>query len=359
MELMASVAETAWERGRFDARAGPSKLLFGRMHEDAAIELDALRPGGRIFCIASAGCTAMELSRRSEVVAADINPVQIAYARERFLGERGSLGAAERMMAFGRGLAPLVGWRPSRVHEFLDLALPEEQVAYWRRHLDTRRFRAATDAILSTPVLSMLYARPLLRCLPQNFGRVLRSRMERCFARHPNRDNAYARALILGELPDGAVPPEAKGIRLVQADAAACLESEPPESFDGFTLSNILDGATDAYRQRLSAAVRRAAAPGAVAVIRSFGEPQVASPTNRAAEDRAMLWGIVDVKPAASAVKDGSRVDRDRDEVLRFARGGVGRADVLRADPAPPAAPPAPAVAVADARGGSPVGRGR
>jgi hypothetical protein len=41
-------------------------------------------------------------------------------------------------------------------------------------------------------------------------------------------------------------------------------------------------------------------APGAVAVIRSFGEPQVASPTNRAAEDRSMLWGIVDVKPAAA-----------------------------------------------------------
>jgi S-adenosylmethionine:diacylglycerol 3-amino-3-carboxypropyl transferase len=300
MELTASVAETAWERGRFDARAGPSKLLFGRMHEDASIELGAFRPGGRVFCIASAGCTAMELSPRHEVVAADINPVQIAYARRRFLGERGSRGAAERMMAFGRGFAPLVGWRPSRIREFLDLAVPAEQVAYWRRHLDTRRFRAAMDAILSTAVLDLLYARPFLRSLPRNFGKVMRGRMERCFARYPNRDNAYARALLLGELSDDPAPPEAKGIRLVLADAAAWLEREPPGSFDGFTLSNILDGATDAYRQRLSAAVRRAAAPGAVAVIRSFGEPRVSSPTNRAAEDRAMLWGIVDVKPAAA-----------------------------------------------------------
>ena len=100
--------ETAWERGRFDARARPSKLLFGRMHEDASIELGAFRPGGRVFCIASAGCTAMELSRRHEVVAADINPVQIAYVRRRFLGERGSRGGAERMMALGRGFAPLM-----------------------------------------------------------------------------------------------------------------------------------------------------------------------------------------------------------------------------------------------------------
>ena len=156
------------------------------------------------------------------------------------------------------------------------------------------------DAMLSNAVLGKLYARPFLRALPQNFGRILRGRMERCFARHPNRDNPYARSLLLGELSDCPTPPEAKGIRLVHADAASCLESEPPQSLDGFTLSNILDGATDAYRQRLSAAVRRAAAPGAVVVIRSFGEPPVASPTNRAAEDRAMLWGIVDVKPAAA-----------------------------------------------------------
>jgi S-adenosylmethionine:diacylglycerol 3-amino-3-carboxypropyl transferase len=300
MELRASVPETAWERGRFDARAGPSKLLFGRMHEDASIELGAFLPGGRVFCVASAGCTAMALSPRHDVVAADINPIQIAYARRRFLGESGAFGAAERMMAFGRGFAPLVGWRPARIRQFLDLAAPAEQIAYWRRYLDTRRFRAAMDAVLSRTVLDMLYAKPFLRSLPQNFGKIMRGRMERCFARHPNRDNPYARALLLGELSDCPAPPEAKGIRLVHADAAACLEREPPGSFDGFTLSNVLDGASDAYRQRLSTAVRRAAAPGAVSVIRSFGEPRVASPINRAAEDRAMLWGIVDVKPAAA-----------------------------------------------------------
>ena len=300
MELTSSVAETAWERGRFDARAGPRKLLFGRMHEDAAIELDAFRGRKRIFCIASAGCTAMELSRLHEVVAADINPVQIAYARRRFSGEPVTRGAAERMMAFGRAFAPVLGWRFSRIREFLDLASPAEQIEYWRRHFDTRRFRAGMGAALSTGVLGALYAKPLLDVLPHSFGKILRSRMERGFGRHPNRDNVYARALLLGDVSSDPPPSEAREIRLVHADAATCLENEPPESFDGFTLSNILDGASDAYRQRLSAAVRRAAAPGAVVVLRSFGEPQVASPTNRAAEDRSMLWGIVDVKPAAA-----------------------------------------------------------
>lgn len=297
---MSSLAGTAWERGRLDAGAGPSKLLFGRMHEDAAIELGAFRPGGRIFCIASAGCTAMALSASHEVVAADINPVQVAYARRRFAGESGAPGAAERMMSLGRRLARLAGWRSARVEAFLGLADPAEQTAYWRRHLDTARLRAAMDVLLSPAVLRLFYAEPFLRSLPPKFGRALRVRMERCFGRHPNRDNAYARALLLGELPDRPAPEEARTIRLVHADAAACLEREPPQSFDGFTLSNILDGAGDPYRQRLAAAVGRAAAPGAVAVLRSFGEPTAEFPGNRAADDRSMLWGLVEVKPAAA-----------------------------------------------------------
>ncbi len=97
--------------------------------------------------------------------------------------------------------------------------------------------------------------------------------MERCFARHSNRGNPYARALLLGELVDAPIPPEAQRIRLVHADAATFLEQEPAGCFDGFSLSNILDGASDDYRRRLLAAVHRAAAPGAVAVIRSVAEP--------------------------------------------------------------------------------------
>jgi S-adenosylmethionine:diacylglycerol 3-amino-3-carboxypropyl transferase len=297
---MSSLVGTAWERGRLDARTGPRKLLFGRMHEDASIELGAFRPGGRIFCIASAGCTALALSPHHEVVAADINPVQVDYARRRFLGDAGSRGAAERMMALARRFAPLAGWSPPRIREFLDLADTAEQMAYWRRHLDTRRFRAAIQAVLSPAVLALFYARPLLRSLPPKFGIVLRARMERCFARHPNRDNIHARSLLLGEFADSPIPAQATQIRLVHADAATCLEGEAPGSFDGFTLSNVLDGAGDAYRQRLAAAVRRAAAPGAIVVLRSFGEPPAASATNRAAEDRSMLWGIVEVKPAAA-----------------------------------------------------------
>jgi S-adenosylmethionine:diacylglycerol 3-amino-3-carboxypropyl transferase len=288
---------TIWERGRLDARVGPRQVLFGRMYEDPSIELDAFRPGSRVLCIASAGCTAMKLAPHHEVVAVDINPVQLAYAERRFDGDSGFRGRAERVMDFVRFFGPLAGWWPSRVRAFVDLDDPAEQMEYWQRQLNTWRFRTSLDALFSVTALRSVYAPRFLDFLPKRLGAVMRGRMERCFAQHPNRTNPYARSLLIGELRSDPPPPQTKDIRLVHADAASFLENEAPGSFEGFTLSNILDGVDDAYRQRLIAAVKRTAAPGAVTVLRSFGEADATSPANRAADDRAMLWGSVLVRP--------------------------------------------------------------
>jgi len=294
-----TTAVTVWERGRLDARVGPRQVLFGRMYEDAAIELDAFQPGGRVLCIASAGCTAMKLAPEHEVVAVDINPVQLAYAERRLNGDPGFRGRAERVMDVARFFAPIAGWWPSRVRTFAELDDPAEQMEYWQQQLNTWRFRAALNGLFSVTALRSVYSSPLLDFLPKRLGVVMRTRMERCFASHPNRTNPYARSLLLGELSPDLPPTEAKDIRLVHADAAGFLENEPPASFDGFTLSNILDGADEAYRQRLFAAIKRAAAPMATTVLRSFSDADASSPTNRATDDRAMLWGSVLVRPAA------------------------------------------------------------
>lgn len=294
-----STAVTIWERGRLDARIGPRQVLFGRMYEDASVELDAFRPRGRVMCIASAGCTAMKLAPHHEVVAVDINPVQLIYAERRFDGDPGFRGRAERIMDLMRFFGPLAGWGPSRVRAFLELDEPGEQMEFWERELNTWRFRTAVDGLLSVTALRSAYAPRFLDFLPKRLGSVMRGRMERCFARHPNRSNPYARSLLLGALSSEPPPPQAKDIRLVHADAAGFLENEPPASFDGFTLSNILDGVDDAYRQRLFAAIKRAAAPGAATVLRSFGDADANSPANRAADDRAILWGSVLVRPAS------------------------------------------------------------
>jgi S-adenosylmethionine:diacylglycerol 3-amino-3-carboxypropyl transferase len=301
MEISSTVPVTAWQNGRFRAaRVGRHKLLFGCMYEDAEIELRAFPPGGRIFCIASAGCTAMRLAAHHEVVAVDINPVQLAYVRRRLGGGSLQRGSAERILDFARTFAPVAGWNRRTVRAFLDLDDPEQQIAYWRRHLDTRRFRAAFAFLFSRLMLRSVYSAAFLDFLPPNFGTVLRARMERCFALHPNRSNPYAHALLLGEMRSAPDAPELRQIQLECADAADFLERQPSGSFTGFSLSNILDGANPAYEQRLFDAVKHAATPGSVVVLRSFREPQCWTETNHAAEDRSMLWGTVEVRPASA-----------------------------------------------------------
>lgn len=293
------MTRSAWEAGRLDGGRGRPQVIFGRMYEDWTIEDAAFAPGGRVFCIASAGCTAIRLARDHDVVAVDVNPAQIAYAAQRIAGAPGVGGAAEHVLGLGRALLPLAGWKPAAVRAFLDLDDPARQLDFWKTHLDTRRFRAGLDALLSVAALRAAYAPRLLAALPRRFGRVMRARMERCFGRHPNRTNPWARALLGGEEASAERVPAAKAIRLVQADAATFLGQAEARSFDAFTLSNILDGAEPQYRRRLAAAIAHAAAPGATIVMRTFAEPDGASATNRAADDRSMLWGVVDVRAAA------------------------------------------------------------
>ena len=296
-------AGTAWEAGRLRTVGSSKRVLFGEMYEDAEIEVEAFGGNGRIFSIASAGSTAMRLARQHSVVACDINPVQLAYARRRAYGGRREMGDADKAMSFARMLMPLVGWRREMVREFLLLSDCEQQELYWRMYLDTRRFRAGFNLLMSRFALRMVYAPDFLSFLPSHLGSIMRQRWMRGFATHANATNPYAWRLLLGEELDDGIWREANvadRMDFVSADAASYLEGCEPGSFDGFALSNILDGATPAYRLRLSHAVARAGGKGAVATIRSFAEPTSHATSNLACHDRSLLWGVVEARPANS-----------------------------------------------------------
>jgi S-adenosylmethionine:diacylglycerol 3-amino-3-carboxypropyl transferase len=285
--------ETAWQGGRIDRRAGVPELLFGQMYEDSALELAAFEPGRRVFCIASAGCTAFDLAARGDdVTAVDVNPAQIAYARRRLAGGAIEPGRVDTRFDRLRRLAPALGWTRASLERFCALDRTDEQLEFWRRRLDTRRLRFALAAAFSPTLLRRAYDTRFVGVLPGRFDRILRHRLERGFARHPNAGNPFASALLLGRPRETTPAP----LALETADAAEYLEACEPGSFEGLTLSNILDGADGDYAARLLGAVRRAAAPGAVAILRSFREPDGKEEARRAAEDRALIWGSIRVE---------------------------------------------------------------
>lgn len=291
--------DTPWEAGRLDTPNGQQRLLFGQMHEDVEIERAAFQGKHRVFCIASAGNTALELAEQYEVVACDINPVQLAYAQRRAIGGAAMIGDAERAMNLARRFMPLIGWRQEIVQAFLKFSDISEQMIFWREHLDTLRLRAGLDVLLSRTLLRTQFASQFLSFLPPQFGTIIRKRLERGFSTHANAANPYARALLLGDSGEDRLP-VARKPQFVLGDAATFLESCPASSFDGFALSNILDGTRLSYRSRLARAVRRAATEDAVLVLRSFAEPSPELCSNHAERDRAMLWGVVDVRAAHS-----------------------------------------------------------
>ena len=223
--------------------------------------------------------------------------MQLGYAERRAQGGQPETGDAERFMRLMRAFMPLAGWQKKAIQTFLAFSDTGEQLAFWRRHLDTRRYRAGFDALMSRVLLRAIYAQRLVSLLPTRFGAVMRKRLERGFALHVNASNPYIHALLLGETIDQP-PGIASKIHFVSGDAATVLESFAPSSVGGFTLSNILDGAAPAYRERLARALRRAATDDALVVLRSFSEPEAPTDTNHPERDRSMLWGVVAIGSA-------------------------------------------------------------
>ena len=306
MQQPRDVSASPWRSGPF--RRHTRGLMFGLMYEDPAIEIEVFAPFSRVFCIASAGCTARALSAAGfDVTAVDVNPQQILYAKARAAGAPMCKGMAERLLSRVRALFPALGWTESLRREFLSMRDPSEQLHYWRQKFNTKAWRIAVDTAFSKSFLGVVYRSPFVACLPWHFGSAVRARLERTWSNHSNNSNPYAWRFLLGKAPPVLEPPVGT-IRFACEDAATYLEHCKPASFDAFSLSNIADGAPSCYVRRLCRAVEHAARPGAIVVTRSFAEPDSAIPANLAARDRSMIWGTLHVTEASDLCSTFSNV---------------------------------------------------
>jgi len=298
-------ATRSWATGRFRG-GGSAQLLFGRMYEDAAVELDALRECRAVLAIASAGDTAMALAAAGHAVTAvDVNPVQIDYLRWRMAGGPPVPGRAERVLDRGRRALAVTGWTPRRLQRLSRMTDCAEQVRMWRS-LTTGLSGLALKALLAPGALRTAY-RPEFAEIAAPLADELPGRIERGLARHPNHDNPWAQALFVGRWPAegehtwaaaindpsavASAPPTQ--IRAVVADVVDHLEQAGPGRYDGFALSNILDGAPAAYARRLTGALARLAHPEAVVVLRTLGRGCGLGSGGGAdpAQDRSLIWG--------------------------------------------------------------------
>jgi hypothetical protein len=299
---MSATASTPWTARGVDNRGHRSGLLFGRMHEDAAVDEAALGDADRVFAVASAGDTALRLATGGRhVTAVDVHPAQVAYVHHRAQGGPPRHGRIDRLLALARVAAAAAGCNRQTLHAFLLLDDPLMQVAAFDRLLHRWRCRALLGVGLSPVALRLGYAAPFASVLPQPFGERLRGRLRAGVATHPNRSNPYAWRLLLGEDPPGhgePLRPMAGAVTVELAEAAAFLESQAPGSFDGFTLSNILDGPDGAYARRLAIAVRHAGCPAAPVVLRTFRDPHDDDEARWARRDRSLIWGAMVVTSA-------------------------------------------------------------
>lgn len=288
---------TPWQGGRL-VRFGPPQVLFGRSYEDERIELAAFGAPGRVCVIAASGeIAAAAAAAGHQVTAVDINPHQLTYARRRLATGVSVRGSAESMMTVGRSLLrPFTpGWRMRRLWPVLQTAGPDEAAAYWRDHLDTKVMRWQIAGVLRPGSFTVrLLTKEFAQFIPRRFDDILRARIVRGLARHGMTGNRFAYRLLSGEELPGWAPAavDVDAITWVVSDVVEHLESVPAAHYDAIALSNVLDGAPPEYGARLKLAVRHAVRPGGAVVLRSFAEPAPGD-EGLAAEDAAMIWGIV------------------------------------------------------------------
>ncbi len=238
-------------------------LLFGSVHEDPELELEALAPsfGDRIAIVSSGGCTALSLLAcgARDVTAIDCNPtqnhlVELKHAaiaalgtrrttaflglapsnaearRDAYLRIRGGLttaaaaywdarlntvargvqwsGRAERLMRAVTAVLRTLVHGDRRISRLLACTTLAEQRALWEREWNTRRLRWLYRALLGRRSLSRgIDPACCDHVRGGRFDRFFLERLAHTLTTLPVSENYFLHAALTGRYPKAAAPP--------------------------------------------------------------------------------------------------------------------------------------------------------
>lgn len=250
----------------------PSRVVFGHMHEDHALELSLIPrlPVRRALVIASGGDLAFALAAAEvEVLAVDSNPAQIGLVRQKMtcapklLAELCFRGKVDRFFRLG-------GWFPAWLLDW-----PRLKPGKFRRFL-TRRL----EALLPRAVF-LIHGPEAAARLDRRAIRLMRDRLEKAMAAPGAAGNPLLQALLgkgFGPRPPGVWSPpgiarwrsQIHRITLKHTDLGQELQETAAGSLGLISVSNLPDTMSAAEWTALSALAAAALSPGGFLVVRSM-----------------------------------------------------------------------------------------
>jgi S-adenosylmethionine-diacylglycerol 3-amino-3-carboxypropyl transferase len=202
--------------------------------------------------------------------------------------ERGVLraGRSERFIALVAAVAARWVVRDGGVPALLDAESVDVQREVFVRDWSGWRWRALFALLLNRWTLSRAYRPAFFEHVEhRSFAHHFRGLAERAFTEIPARDNYFLHEMLSGRYPVAepeGVPPyltrqgvaraadAAEKLSLVDGSLTEYLRSCPPQSVDGFALSNIAEWLDYRGIDELFGEVARTATPGARVVFRNF-----------------------------------------------------------------------------------------
>lgn len=273
-----------------------NRIKFAVVREDPAVEEELVRgvEAEAALVVASGGCTALHLAHYFpglRVTAFDRNPMQLSHvaakngalaAADRIklnvedprvdgLNQRGEFEGLFRML---RGLLVEFVVSESELASFFDRGLPSrERAELFDRWVASPYWPVAFELAFANPLLVAMFGPDAIQhadagSYPGYFQRAFERGLRRADAPR----NPFLQHVLLGcyRAGDGPAYLKATAALPIELVEGSLLDVPDLDSYQVYSLSNVFDWSDDALVERWAQALRRAARPGSVVLIRQL-----------------------------------------------------------------------------------------